>query len=597
MVAFAAPVVFLLLLEGVLGLCDAGYPTSFFVRSERRGNLTTNNHFGWHYQQETLAEPQPCLIPIDKPKDAIRVFVLGESAAMGTPDPAFGFARILEVMLRRLYPERRIEVVNAAMRGINSHIITQIAKECAGLDPDLFLVYVGNSEFTGLYGPKTSLGFLAEHPTWIPIFHQAKRMRTGQLLRRTFGANPEARQRRRLTHNVSFFQDRRTALDDPARACTYRNFRRNLERICRHGADAGAGVVVATIGVNLRDCPPLGSLHREGLTASQQEQWERLCREGMQSEAAGDVAQALSRYQQALEIDDHHAELHFRVAGCRLRLGDCDAAAREFSLARDWDALQFRADSRINEIIRDVAGRSASPQVRLVEIDEALARSEPCLDGIPGKEFFHEHIHLCFAGDFQVARAVLPAIVECLRQRGTAPAESAEVPGSEQCARELVFTPWDEVNTAAAMAKLTAHPPFTGQLDHAHRQATAEKAVATVMERVDEQFINQVLGAYRGAIAARPDDWVLRYNLGIFLRQLQRPREAAVCFEQVVQMVPDAAPFRVLLGHTLGQAGSIDEAVRQFREALKRDPRYEPAREGLVWAEARKRLGRSGQTP
>ena len=86
------------------GLFRAGYPTSFFVKSEQRGHLTTNIHFGWHYQQETLAEPQPCLIPIDKPQNAIRIFVLGESAAMGTPDPSFGFARILEVMLRRCLP-------------------------------------------------------------------------------------------------------------------------------------------------------------------------------------------------------------------------------------------------------------------------------------------------------------------------------------------------------------------------------------------------------------------------------------------------------------------------------------------------------------
>jgi protein O-GlcNAc transferase len=142
------------------------------------------------------------------------------------------------------------------------------------------------------------------------------------------------------------------------------------------------------------------------------------------------------------------------------------------------------------------------------------------------------------------------------------------------------------------MLRLTAHPPFTGQLDHARRQAAAEKAVATVMERVDEQFIAQVLDAYRQAVAARPEDWMLRYNLGTFLQQLERPREATVHFEYVVQTLPDFAGYRVLLGQALGQAGSIDEAVRHFREALQRDPRCRPAREGLVWADARRRLGR-----
>lgn len=589
--AVIAPAVFLGLLEAALALFGVGYPTSFFVQSEQRGTLTTNVHFGWHYQQETLAEPQACLIPARKPKDAFRIFVFGESAAMGTPDPSFGFARILEVMLKPFYPDRRIEVVNAAMRGINSHIVAQIAKECAGLAPDLFIVYAGNNEFNGLYGPKTSLNFLAEHPGFIPWFHQAKRTCTGQLIRRVLGANPEARQGRKVVRDAGFFQDRRTGLDDPARACTYRNFRVNLERICRQGAKGGADVILATVGVNLRDCPPLGSLHRRDLTEPQADQWKRLYREGIQFEINGNPAEALSRYEKALEIDDHYAELHFRAARCRLGLGDRDAAELGFSLARDWDSLQFRADSRINQIVRDVAGSCPPGQVRLVEIDEALARSELCRDGIPGGEFFYEHVHLRFAGDYEVARTLLPAVVESLRQRA-APAESAEIPSSEQCARKLAFTPWDEVNTAAAMTKLTANPPFISQLEHAQRQAVAEKAVAVVMDRVDERFVAQVLDAYRQAIAARPDDWILQYNLGTFLHQLQRFSEAAVCFEKVVQAVPDFASYRVLLGQALGQAGRVDPAVRQFREALKRDSRYQPAREGLIWADAMKGLRR-----
>jgi len=340
----------------------------------------------------------------------------------------------------------------------------------------------------------------------------------------------------------------------------------------------------------LRDCPPLASLHRGGLAQAQRDQWEALYREGIQFETAGDAGGALSRYQKALEIDDHYAELHFRAARCRVSLGEGDAARCEFSLARDWDALQFRADSRINEIIRDVAGAIARPQVRLVEVDRILAHSELCPDGIPGQEFFYEHVHLRFAGDYEIAGAMLPAVVECLRDRGAAPVESVEIPTKDECARALAFTPWDEVNTAAAMVKLTANPPFTGQLDHARRQAAAEKAIATVMAKVNQQFIDQVLGAYRQAIDARPDDWVLRYNLATFLQQLERPREAAPYYEQVVQILPDSAPFRVLWGQSLGQAGQIDQAARQFREALKRDPRYKPAHEGLTWANARKRL-------
>ena len=47
---------------------------------------------------------------------------------MGT-EPAFGFSRILERLLHHRYPDQAFEVINLAMRGINSHMIRRIAME------------------------------------------------------------------------------------------------------------------------------------------------------------------------------------------------------------------------------------------------------------------------------------------------------------------------------------------------------------------------------------------------------------------------------------------------------------------------------------
>ncbi len=613
---FVGPAVFLGLLEGILFVCGVGYPTSFFVKSEQRGVLTPNVHFGWHYQQETLTEPEPCLVPVDKPKGTIRIFILGESAALGTPDPSFGFARILEVMLQSAFPNERFEVINAAMRGINSHVIVPIARECAGLAPDLFVIYMGNNELNGLYGPKTPVTFFGKHPALIPALHRLKQTRTAQLLRRVLKANPEAARTKRKPPTAEFFREHRTTLDDPERDYVYRNFRRNLEQICGYGSRAGAAVILSTVAVNLRDCPPLGSLHRRDLTKAQQEEWERLYRRGMMSEVGGDTPQAISSYEQAAAFDDHYAELHFRLARCQLLAGRREAAQHHFVLAKDWDALQFRADTQLNGIVREVAtefsgkGRltedsAANPQsairspqserqIRLVETEAALAAGERCPDGIPGQEFFYEHVHLRFDGDYEVAKSLLQGVIQSLQERGLmVPEPPAPVLSREQCAKALAFTAWDEVNTAAAMTKLTAQPPFTGQLEHAARQAAAEKAVAAVMDRVDEAFVRQVIQTYRQAIEARPQDWHLRYNLGALLHQLERPQEAAPYFDSVVRTFPHLASFRVLLGYALGKAGRVDQAIEQFRQALRQDSRCREAREGLAWARAmKKRTGR-----
>ena len=55
---------------------------------------------------ESPLKPHPFKFSHPKPEDTLRIFVLGESAAMGTPEPAFGFSRILERLLQHRYPDR-----------------------------------------------------------------------------------------------------------------------------------------------------------------------------------------------------------------------------------------------------------------------------------------------------------------------------------------------------------------------------------------------------------------------------------------------------------------------------------------------------------
>ncbi len=589
--AIIAPVLFLVLIEGGLALFGIGYPTTFFVKSEREGALTTNLYFGWHYQQETLTMPQPCLLPVAKSPEAIRVFVLGESAAMGTPDPSFGFIRILDIMLRQYFPDRRLEVVNAAMRGVNSHVLVDVARDCAGLKPDLVVIYMGNNEACGLYAPTTRSAFLGRHPALIPIFQHVKQTRIGQLIRRALGDKPAVFEESGRTQTADALDRHLTAPDRADRQVVYRNFRDNLRQICRYCLQSGASVVVSTVASNLRDCPPLGSMHDLKLTdLLRRKQWEESYRRGIEAESRGDTAEAVAYYRKAADIDDHYAELHFRLARCYLAAADVDSAKRHFLQARDWDALQFRTDSRLNETIGQVVTEHQGKRVRLVDAEKALALSARCPNGIIGEALFYEHVHLRFDGDYELARAVLPTVMQALEQdRGLVASASAQIPTREQCARALAFTRWDEVNTAAAMAEMTAKPPFTRQLDHAARQARAEKEIKSVTDHLDEKFVSDVTQAYREAIEADPQDWQLHYNLGALLHQLGRYDEAVRELDYVVQALPHVPQYRVLLAYACGKAGRWDQAILQCQQAIKRDRHNKQAREGLAWARRRGR--------
>ena len=67
--------------------------------------------------------------------------------------------------------------------------IYQIAREMAGFEPDLFLVYAGNNEVVGPYGP--GCAYLSQMPPlWViraSVF--VRSTRTGQLLGSLLAAN------------------------------------------------------------------------------------------------------------------------------------------------------------------------------------------------------------------------------------------------------------------------------------------------------------------------------------------------------------------------------------------------------------------------
>src|SRR5439155_4243275 len=242
LVVVLSPFVILLVLELALRVIGYGYPTDFFIESATPGFLVTNDKFAAQFfSKRNTSRPVYCRLAVQKPAGTIRIFVLGESAAMGTPDPAFAFCRILEIFLQRQFPEDSFEVVNAAMRGIDSHVVRRIALDCAKHDPDLFIVYAGNNEVVGLHGPEPGSSRISQ---WLPLIRTSqwlKSTKIGQLTKRLVGGRASSRAE---TQDMEFFRKKRLWAGDPRRAAVHRNFQSNLEDICRAAARAKANVVL-----------------------------------------------------------------------------------------------------------------------------------------------------------------------------------------------------------------------------------------------------------------------------------------------------------------------------------------------------------------
>jgi tetratricopeptide (TPR) repeat protein len=579
-VGVTVTVFFLLVIEAVLRLFDCGRPTSYFVRLDDRGTLTLNPRFGWRFMpRATATEPWPVMLAARKTPGTVRIFVLGESAAQGTPAPAFGFGRILEVMLSQQYPQRRFEVVNLAMRGINSHVVREIARESAALQPDLFLIYMGNNEAIGLHAPEPGRFNLTPYLRILRASQWARSTRLGASLQDAAHAlrkHPAKREQ-----DMVFFRRNRLVADAPERTAVYDNFKANLEDILRIAQASGARTLLSTVAVNLQDFPPLASLHRAGLEAATLAQWEAAYGYGTNAEACGRLAEAVTNYLEAVRLDEGFAELHFRLARCQVALGQIAPARQHFGLARDWDALQFRTDGRLNRIIRETAVRRAGGGVVLVDAEKAFAEDPGNVSGVPGGRQFYEHAHLTFDGDYLLARTFFDALTQTL---GLAGASAAGPPPSRaECAGALAFSEWDEVGVNAAMVRLTSRPPFLDQLEHDQRQRAAEEIIRQRTDRFRQpEVFRRSAETYQAAIGRRPDDWLIRFNFGNLLRDFNQRAEGAAQYSAGVRLMPVFLPMRVALAQLLWDTGKQQEALDQLREALRINPGYAPAREALA---------------
>ena len=239
----------LCLLEGILRWAGFGQTTRFLLRKEVDGAAyyVPNRAF---YQQFTSLPLDRIMtwddldfrVPEKKASGAYRIFVFGSSAIYGPRTSA----RILETMLKARFPEIGWEVYNTACPGMNSHVMRAAARACRTLQPDLYLVYMGNNEAVGPFGPTTALGRMG--PLWRPAVIRAliafNDLRVSQLLRATkamVSVNlPDA----------NALMGMMPSMTDHYRALLY--YRSNVEDICASAERAGAKVALCTLSSNKR---------------------------------------------------------------------------------------------------------------------------------------------------------------------------------------------------------------------------------------------------------------------------------------------------------------------------------------------------------
>lgn len=323
MLVFVWCLIPLLLLGGLeLGLRVAGYgmdTAPFQVLNTDQGRIYRCNleHLYHLFSRpvDTGNIPVEFTIPEAKEPGTYRIFVFGGSAAAGWMHST-SFSQMLQVMLLRRFPGVRFEVYNLANAGLNSSIMRPLARDCARMHPDAYVIYMGNNEVHGPYGLVT--GYTARRgrvmtPLEIRLHQGMRRFRLGQWL------DKAARGKNAEPENQGIPED--VSPEDTRLSHIWRNYEYNLRDMFHAAADAGAEVFVSTLGANLRHWPPQPDLIWDALSEDKQREFENNLRTGKSLEAKGQWEEALHLYANTETITESSPYLFFPAGHLPLGAG------------------------------------------------------------------------------------------------------------------------------------------------------------------------------------------------------------------------------------------------------------------------------------
>ncbi len=536
--AVGGPICCLLLLEGGLRLAGFGYDLDFFIRDEKPGYYRSNPRFTSLYFPASFGlKPVNFRLPREKPAGSFRIFLLGESAAMGVPEPAFGVAPQLQAQLRAIRPGARIEVYNLGVTAINSHAILPLLREALDFQPDLLVIYLGNNEVVGPYGVPPFPRPLVRASVWI------RATRTGQLMQRIAdklgraAAAPDWR-------GMETFLHKTVPAADPRLARIHENFAANLDAMLAAARGARVKVVLSTVAVNVRDCAPFVSVPGEGAAAA--------------------------HYRRAVELDQR---------------GDPAGARREYFAALEGDALRFRADATENALIR-AAARAAPETVKLVDAARELGADPAAAAPPPGRNLFLEHVHLTWEGNYALARLLAAAAADTLFGPASAPRPWLD---PAACADAVGFTPIGRYAQLQSMDKLTARPPFTGQLRFAEDRALLARDIAAQAELLAAPGAVPAMATKISAALERdPQNQFLLHQAALAALQAGDRAGALRLLDRLAEaqpFSPEEAMLRTLALRGLGRAA---EAEPVLRRAIAAEPYFFQTYNLLaqIWVEA-----------
>ena len=411
-------------------------------------------------------------IPVKKPNNGLRIICLGGSACASWPHPPEEtFAEYLEQALSVAYPDRDVEVVNAAGHGFASYRVRRVFDQILPLEPDFIILYSGNNEFLEDrgYGPANVSAVDA----------LGRNLRSVQWLRGRLFDNRTNLPGEDLKDVAMHFyrKAQRESLElrkDPAKFARVKDhYAASMEYMVGEAERRGIPLLLFTVPVNLADWLP--TVSHSSLEGERYREWERLYYLGRRGLLEGNAAEGIRQMRQAIAMDPEHAESHYWLGRLLEAAGETGPALASYKRARDLDYNPFRAHGDFNATLRRLADERHDAV--LVDLEEEFERASE--RGIPGFDLFLDYVHPNKRGNLLIGEAAFDAVV---RHRSAPAAEDTPQFRGSSPPLEGNGAPYDEqsVELQQMLFSLYAinhqHQAAIDQAEHVARLATGRPA-------------------------------------------------------------------------------------------------------------------------
>jgi tetratricopeptide (TPR) repeat protein len=369
----AIPILFFILLELSLRFFEYGYNNKQWIPATE-GKLILNPEIARRYFFKVKSLPYSNQEVFDeiKKENTFRVFVMGGSSTQGFPFAPLGaFSRYLQQRLELLYPASKIEVVNLGITAVNTYTIRNFIPGVLEQNPDLIIIYAGHNEYYGALGVGSMESFGTSRNI-INLTLSLNRFKIFELLTDIIRDisnwfSSEQPVNKDATLMARMVKEQYITLDSNLYYDGILQFECNMRDILNMIKEKKVKILLSTLTCNTRDQKPFVSVKTE-------------------------------KYPLADKV--------FKEAQYELSKSDRDIADSLFTLAKELDALRFRAPEKINELIKGYGSEYKFP---VVDIDSVFRSISPF--GIVGDNLMTDHLHPTLEGYQLIGKTFFDAMI------------------------------------------------------------------------------------------------------------------------------------------------------------------------------------------